>query len=133
VSWRPPWWPARWPWGRKPDPPPPEGGDLLPLLNAKRAERGLPFLRADPRLQAAWMAAHRSLTHGGDGSLQSRLAGHGYNWGGAAENVAQAREASTAVALWLGSPTHRANLLGPYRDGGAAGAGGYWCAVFASP
>jgi uncharacterized protein YkwD len=143
MTWRPPWWPARWPWRRKPAPPPPvpppEGGDLLPLLNAKRAERGLPFLRADPRLQAAaqthaaWMWMHGSLTHGGDGSLESRLAGHGYNWGGAAENVAQAREASTAVALWLDSPAHRANLLGPYRDGGAAGVGGYWCAVFASP
>jgi uncharacterized protein YkwD len=111
----------------------------LPLLNARRAERGLPFLRADPRLQAAaeahaaWMAAHRSLTHEGDGSLPGRLAARGYNWGGAAENVARAREAPTAVALWLDSPAHRANLLGPYRDGGAAGVGGYWCAVFASP
>jgi uncharacterized protein YkwD len=140
MSWRPSWWPARWPWKRKPKPPPPgPAEDLLALLNARRAERGLPFLRLDPRLQAAaeahaaWMAVHGSLTHGGDGSLESRLAARDYNWGGAAENVAQAPSATAAVAMWLGSPAHRANLLGPYRDGGAAGAGGYWCAVFAFP
>jgi uncharacterized protein YkwD len=134
VTWRPVWWPVRWPWRRKP-----ATADLLPLLNAHRAELGLPYLRADPRLQAAaeahaaWMAAHRLLTHGGDGSLESRLAARGYNWGGAAENVAQAPDAAEAVALWLGSPAHRANLLGPYKDGGAAAVGGYWCAVFAFP
>jgi uncharacterized protein YkwD len=137
VTWLPRWWPLPWP--RKPPAPPAPPPDLLPLLNARRAGAGLPVLRADPRLQAAalaharWMAAHRSLTHGGDGTLQSRLAAYGYPRHAAAENVAQCGEASTAVALWLNSPGHRANLLGPYRDGGAAGAGGYWCAVFASP
>jgi uncharacterized protein YkwD len=133
------WWPFGWPWKRKPPAPLPVPGDLLALCNDRRAALGLPFLRADPRLEAAarshaaWMAAHGGLTHGGDGSLQSRLAAQGYGWGGAAENVARAPSASVAVALWLNSPGHRANLLGPYRDGGAAGAGGYWCAVFASP
>jgi uncharacterized protein YkwD len=140
MTWRPFWWPARWPWRWKPKPPPSgPAGDLFAMLNAHRAELGLPFLRHDTRLEAAaesharWMAVRQSLTHGGDGSLESRLAAYGYTWGGAEENVAQAPDAAAAVAQWLESPGQRANLLGPYRDGGAAGVGGYWCAVFAFP
>lgn len=94
---------------------------LLARINAVRAEHGLPALLLDDRLVAAARQhavdmAHRNFCRhtGSDGSrARARLARNGYpfnNWAG--ENILCARRTvDAAMAWWLGSAPHRANIL----------------------
>lgn len=95
--------------------------ELLQRINALRAEHGRGALLLDDRLVAAArqhavdMAYRNFCRHtGSDGSrARQRLARNGYpynNWAG--ENILCARRsADAALAWWLSSPPHRANLL----------------------
>lgn len=95
--------------------------EVLARVNAVRAERGLGPLQLDDRLvaaareQAVDMAYRNFCRHtGSDGSrVRDRLRRHGYpfnNWAG--ENIICARRtADKAMAWWLRSAPHRANIL----------------------
>ncbi len=99
---------------------------IVDRTNAARARRGLPALVADASLmagarrQAAWMARNRSLTHGQ----------------GVTENIAMGQSsADEAVADWMRSDGHRANILGGHGRIGvgvahAADGTAYWCQQF---
>jgi uncharacterized protein YkwD len=139
--------------GPAPVPPPapiPSPGDgpaeLLAEHNARRAEAGLPAFVPNVKLQMAaqshadTMARTGQMAHSGigDGDLGSRLTGVAYRSLRAGENVAWGqRSVAGAMASWMGSPGHRANILGGFTEGGFAmssGANGpFWCAVFGSP
>lgn len=99
---------------------------VVARTNDARAKRGLGPLAADASLmngarrQASWMARHRSLSHGQ----------------GVTENIAMGQSsASEAVADWMRSDGHRANILGPHSRIGVAMARAadgtvYWCQQF---
>lgn len=115
--------------------------------NAERTSRGLAALAWDARLQAAaqeqaaWCAKIGQLTHTGFGgtNVGQRVTRQGVAWQAAAENAAWAgwpESEAEAVAAWMRSPGHRANLLGPYSHVGAASAddgrgGRYWVSTYA--
>jgi uncharacterized protein YkwD len=124
----------------------PEEREVVDLTNRERAARGLPALRADPRLFAAArmytavMARFNRMGHSVDGSgVGGRVNSAGYGWSSVAENVAAGQMSpSEAVNSWMNSSGHRANLLGRHSDigiGVAIGPSGtrYWAQVFASP
>lgn len=99
---------------------------IVDRTNAARARRGLPPLVADASLmagarrQASWMARNRSLSHGQ----------------GVTENIAMGQSsADEAVADWMRSDGHRANILGSHGRIGvgvahAADGTAYWCQQF---
>lgn len=99
---------------------------IVARTNQERARRGLAPLSADPALmagarrQAAWMARNRTLAHGQ----------------GVTENIAMGQSsAAEAVADWMRSDGHRANLLGAHTRIGvavarAADGTAYWCQQF---
>jgi uncharacterized protein YkwD len=95
------------------------------LLNAERASRGLDPLTWDDRVaeiarvHSNNMADQQFFSHWGkDGStVDSRAGAFGVNdWRSIAENIAFLNgyddPASSAVQRWMGSPSHRKNLLG---------------------
>ena len=94
--------------------------------NDARAKRGLGPLSADASLmngarrQASWMARNSNLSHGQ----------------GVTENIAMGQSsASEAVADWMRSDGHRANILGSHSRIGVAMARAadgtvYWCQQF---
>jgi len=94
------------------------GGDLGKMLDAMRAELGLPALARDPKLDALAadhtrrMMRQQSTTHdAGDGSPIDRLRDAGVAAVEAGENVAHAASIVRAHrALW-NSPSHRKNLV----------------------
>lgn len=117
--------------------PPVDQSDILAIVNRERTLRNLQPYRGNSALtnaaqaHAAWMMAHNDMTHGGDGTMEIRITATGYSWSDIAENVAEGYQTPSAViAGWMGSPGHRANLLGPYRDVGFGRAGNFWCADF---
>lgn len=145
-----------------PLPPPVVTGDLvtrcIAAINAARAKAGKQNLGRDPRLcaaaqiQASYCALIDTMTHVGPrGSvLGDRLASVGYSGSRAAENAAEQpkpppgwpgpdpRTPEWAVQGWMQSPGHRANLLGPYTQVGAAYADSasgtrYWISTYAVP
>lgn len=96
----------------------------LCLLNAERRERGLRPLRQHPQLRSAAtgfsrrMVRERFFDHvSPDGStLTKRVAKAGYSgWRAIAENIAWGSgplaSPSRVVAGWMGSTTHRHNIL----------------------
>jgi hypothetical protein len=92
------------------------------LINAERTKKGLPPLAIDIRLQEAAvshsedMANNDFFSHtGSDGSsLIDRLERAGYPWHRAGENIAAGlSNPASAVAGWMDSPGHRANILNP--------------------
>ena len=99
---------------------------VVARTNDARAKRGLGPLSADASLmngarrQASWMARNRNLSHGQ----------------GATENIAMGQSsASEAVADWMRSDGHRANILGSHSRIGVAMARAadgtvYWCQQF---
>jgi len=105
----------------------------LCLLNGERADRGLPALRADPKLARAAlghaqdMVAHSYFAHEGrDGSdIEKRIGATGYiptdrRWT-IGENLAWGTGAlatpKSIVNAWMNSEGHRANILqADYRD-----------------
>jgi uncharacterized protein YkwD len=115
---------------------------LLVAHNAERKAHGLPPFRINaPLLVAAQkhakqMDAYDRLSHDRvmDGDPWQRYAAEGYRYRAASENIAKGqRSPAEVMADWMGSPGHRANVLGPYVDFGGAMSGGYWCACFGSP
>jgi uncharacterized protein YkwD len=96
--------------------------DLLARVNAQRAAAGVAAVQANPRVSAAArkhacdIAAAARLSHrGSDGSsLTARLGREGVLGVAAVENASLGYpDAGAAVAGWLASPGHRANLLNP--------------------
>lgn len=143
----------------------PTEAEVVALHNARRAAHRLPPLTAERRLtaaargQAADDARRRvdpyrgDLHRGSDGSTVGvRVARQGYPYRAASENAGWMPrgplkpdgtpyfpiDAGKMMDLWMSSPGHRANVLGPYRDVGAAvavdAAGDtYWIVTFGTP
>jgi hypothetical protein len=96
--------------------------DIYALVNEARWANGQAGLIRNPAMDqvaadwAATMAANGTMAHNPDFSTQ--IPG---GWTAAAENVAKGY--STPAAMhdgWMGSPGHRANILGDYTDIGIA-------------
>jgi uncharacterized protein YkwD len=125
----------------------PDETALIALHNNTRAAHGLGPMMIDASLQAAARAHARHMAavgrmghHGiGDGTPASRARAAGYRSPAVGENVAAGQvDPPAAMRGWMGSPGHRANILGFYSDFGVAVARGadgqpYWCAVFGQP
>jgi len=97
---------------------------LYTLINAARADNGLPAFTVNPKLVASAtahsidMACHSLLSHtGSDGStIQSRISAAGYTysyWNEAiyAQPPQYGGDAAAAVDWWLNDPPHRVILL----------------------
>jgi uncharacterized protein YkwD len=100
---------------------------VLALVNGARAERGVPPLEREPRLDATaryfvdFMAASGRLDHLADGTTPAaRVMQRGYEYCVITENIGfeyssrgfvAERLAQNLVAGWLDSPTHRENIL----------------------
>ncbi|SFR43159.1 CAP domain-containing protein [Litoreibacter janthinus] len=115
--------------------------DIGTLLNAARAQNGLPPLTANAQLAAAARAHAQDMARSGffshtgsDGSKPSKRVGaQGYNFCYVAENIAQGWSSPDQVMQgWMDSPGHRTNNLSrEAREYGAARADGdYWVLVF---
>ena len=136
------------------------GQTILALVNAARARaRSCGGLYFGPARPVAWndalaqaarehssdMAAHRRFSHRGSDNTEvaQRATRAGYRWRHIGENIAAGQTSpQEAVAGWLESPGHCANLMNP--DFTEMGAGyavsrarlpgfAYWTQVFATP
>lgn len=121
-----------------------EALDVVARTNQIRAGRGQVRQILDPALTAAAqahseeMARTGNLNHDNDGTPWDRMRVAGVEFTTAAENVAYALSVTSAVSLWLTSPPHLANILGPYSRTGvgvATDALGrkWWTQDFAGP
>jgi uncharacterized protein YkwD len=123
------------------------GTEIVARTNDERRRLGLPSLGASAELaraaqiQAEQMAAARTMSHDLPGAayptLASRLAAVSYQARAAGENIAEGySSASAAVAGWMASPGHRANITSAaYTETGAAmvrasNGGAYFVQVF---
>jgi uncharacterized protein YkwD len=121
---------------------------VVDLVNVERAKAGCAALRNDSRLATAArghstdMATRNYFSHDTpEGvSFATRITNAGYQWSGAAENIAAGQSDATSVMnSWMNSSGHRANILNcGYKDLGvglAAASGGklYWTQDFGSP
>ena len=94
---------------------------LLTLVNAVRAQHGLPALVADPALDrfAADKAEHMATRHyfghtdPNGVTFESRLKDSGLKFRYAAENIAFDQDERHANAAFVGSPGHFANMVDP--------------------
>lgn len=94
------------------------------LINLQRAERHLPRLAANPRLDRSaqgWtdeMVNHRDFTHGAN--FSARITATGFSWSNVGENIAGGfRTPSAVVNGWMASTGHCQNILSPiYREVG---------------
>lgn len=116
--------------------------ELLALVNKERAAIGVPPLRASTKLMrsarahSANMAKQGQLNHTLDGKDPGqRLAEVGYESSGWGENVAAGqRTPAEAMATWMNSEGHRANILnGSFTEIGLGRSGTYWTQVFGTP
>jgi len=115
---------------------------LLVEHNNYRATQGLQPLKLDGTLtavaqvRAVYNAKHGNRDHNADGGYVAKMTAAGYTWSGAAENFHYgAPDPKTAVAGWVASAGHRANIVGKYDDVGfgySRNSSGvmYWVAVF---
>jgi uncharacterized protein YkwD len=104
--------------------------EVVYLVNLERAQHDLPPLRVnarltiDAKLQAAQIAETGVLDHvilsGPYPTPRVRAKAVGYAWNALGENLALGyTDASSAVAAWMQSPGHRANILaGGYSETG---------------
>ena len=106
-----------------------EGAEVVALLNAERARRGLAPIEIHPlvveaaAIHSSDQAATRTMSHtGSDGSnTGDRLERVGFNWRGWGENVgAGHRTAAVIFDGWMNSDGHRRNMLNDYRYIGVA-------------
>lgn len=113
-------------------------------FNAARPLRWNNTLAAASRLHAADMARNNYFSHGGrDGSNPAqRVERAGYRYRSTGENIAAGQlNAEDAVAGWIKSPGHCANLMNPgFTEMGAglavnrqSGRGIYWAQEFGTP
>jgi uncharacterized protein YkwD len=97
--------------------------EIVYLVNLERAQHSLPPLRvnkrlvADAKLQAEQIAETGVLDHvilsGPYPTPRLRAEAAGYAWNALGENLALGyADAPSAVAAWMQSPGHRANILG---------------------
>lgn len=102
---------------------PDDATEVIRLTNDERAAAGLAPLTLDAtmmqvaRSHSLDQAAAGRMSHvGSDGStIAARLTRAGVAWGACAENVALGQStAADVVGAWMGSPGHRANMLGRY-------------------
>lgn len=112
---------------------------MLLLVNGARATAGLAALKSSPGLNraAAWKSADPSATGSGlshtdslgrDYLTRFRECGYG---GGGGEDIAYGYGAAQATFdAWMGSPGHRANILGSYKMIGLGQVGSAWTADF---
>lgn len=123
-------------------PPDPAIERMAELVNNERRAAGLAPLTIAPELMAAaqeqsWdMALSGLISHAGsDGrGAAQRMRDAGYNWQRCGENIAVGQTTpDEAMAFWMNSPPHRANILDPgMRELGvgyvrrSAGFGHYW-------
>lgn len=121
--------------------------ELLKRHNRERAEAKLPPLALHPKLTAAAavhardMAAHGKMSHeGSDGSKAAdRIKRQGYHYRRVGENVAYGQPSAEAVMRgWMNSPHHKENILGDFKEMGAARVKDdektpYWCVTFGLP
>jgi uncharacterized protein YkwD len=96
--------------------------EVVYLVNLERAQHALPPLRVntrlveDAKLQAKQIALTGVLDHvilsGEYPTPRLRAEAAGYAWNALGENLALGySDASSAVAAWMQSPGHRANIL----------------------
>ncbi|TYZ60802.1 hypothetical protein PybrP1_004002 [[Pythium] brassicae (nom. inval.)] len=94
---------------------------MLAAVNAERAKNGLAAMCTNRKLQKAAqlhsedMATKNFMSHmGSNGSnFADRIKAQGFNWNGAAENVAAGQaDVATVMSSWMKSPGHKANILG---------------------
>ena len=115
--------------------------DVGALLNAARAQNGLPALRQNAKLTAAAaqhaqdMARVGFFSHSGsdNSSVGERVRAQGYAYCYVAENIALGQPTAEAVMQgWMNSPGHRRNNLSPngVEYGAARADGNYWVLVF---
>lgn len=109
--------------------------DILAKLNAARSvARGCGFATYAAAPALAWnaklaiaaqahsldMASHSLFSHTGSdgGSVAERASAAGYAWSMLGENISGGQAgADDAIAIWLSSPAHCANLMNPgYKD-----------------
>ncbi|WP_174237675.1 CAP domain-containing protein [Stutzerimonas nosocomialis] len=101
-------------------------------------------LAATARVHSEDMAAQNYFSHQGldGGNVGTRASGQGYRWGRIGENIAAGQgSVKQAMAGWLASPGHCANIMNPdFTELGAAfatdprsDAGIYWTQVFGRP
>ncbi len=118
-------------------------GLLLHRINGERSHAGLSALHLDAQLQqtaqahAEDMQARHYYSHvspeGADVSARVRASGYlscncPFQIG---ENIVAAMSPEEAIAIWMGSPAHLANLLSDtFQDIGIGHAGSYWVATF---
>ncbi len=129
-------------------PVPVDPAEAARIINAFRADNGVPPVRVNAALNAIAqdyadrLAAYGQLTHELGGNLASRLRRGGYAYLAAGENLgAGYRSIDEAVARWEASPGHRANLLeAPLTQMGIATAFNidspyrtFWVLVLAAP
>jgi uncharacterized protein YkwD len=124
--------------------------EIASLTNAERRQAGLapftisPLLMRAAQFHADQMASARRIAHVLPDARypepQDRLAAVGYRWQAYAENVAYGQGSpASAVAAWMGSSGHRANILNPgLTELGVALAQGsdgrpYYVQVFGNP
>ncbi|MFJ3903910.1 CAP domain-containing protein [Streptomyces sp. NPDC090025] len=119
---------------------------VVNLVNAERRKGGCPALRADGRLRSAAqrhaddMAARDYYAHAGrDGrDAGDRITAAGYDWSSWGENIHRGpRSPAQAVAEWMNSEGHRANILNcSFRDLGVGvnltANGPWWVQDFAT-
>ena len=98
--------------------PTPAEAALLQAMNQARAQHGVAPLRIDRRLEAAARAKSRTMLRTGTfahGNFQRRLSSYRARGPYFGENLAWGvgvhGSAAGVVAMWLTSPSHRANLL----------------------
>ena len=87
------------------------GGDILSYTNSSRSNHGLTRLSTASDLtrlaqeHASWMASHHSLQH------TSNLSGKVCCWRSVGENVGYGPSARAVFDAFMGSSSHRANIL----------------------
>jgi uncharacterized protein YkwD len=109
-----------------PPPPPPsialEALRMVELVNAERAAAGLTPLELSEELTAAAQVQSEGMAYtgvightGADGrGPADRISDAGYPWLRCGENIAVGQPTpEEAMAFWMGSPPHRANILDP--------------------
>lgn len=119
--------------------------NLLKLHNDYRTANRKSLLQIDERLveaalkHAVWMDKNlrdpygRDLTHIGNRQSQprDRTTAEGYPNAAIGENIAMGAISNESVFnMWVKSRGHQDNILGNYKNFGAAKFGNYWCVVF---
>ena len=87
--------------------------DLASMVNAERAQRGLPPLTVEPILAQEAEAQSRRMSSSSQLYHSSSISSQAGPWERWAENVGTARDVQAVHRAFMDSPGHRANILGP--------------------